>query len=140
MSGVRGRAAEILHRTHRASRRREGCVQRSIRSLWPQTPSIMVVTGAGISRESGLAMLRDAEGIWANVRIEDVATSEAFARDPARVQAFYNARRHQLQDPAVKPNAAHEAPAPLASARDQGFESMFVRHSSEKTVPTTQCR
>lgn len=74
----------------------------------------MVLTGAGISRESGLATFRDADGIWARVRIEDVATPEAFARDPARVHAFYNARRRQISDPAVQPNAAHHALARLA--------------------------
>jgi NAD-dependent deacetylase len=76
-------------------------------------PSLVILTGAGISRESGLATFRDADGIWAKVRIEDVATPEAFARDPERVQAFYNARRAQLRDPAVQPNAAHVALAEL---------------------------
>ncbi|WP_374446883.1 NAD-dependent deacylase [Stella sp.] len=74
---------------------------------------IVVLTGAGISRESGLHTFRDADGIWASVRIEDVATPEAFARDPARVQAFYDARRRGLLDPAVRPNAAHDALARL---------------------------
>jgi NAD-dependent deacetylase len=76
-------------------------------------PSIVILTGAGISRESGLATFRDADGIWATVRIEDVATPEAFARDPARVHGFYNARRAQLRDPGVQPNAAHRALAEL---------------------------
>ncbi len=76
-------------------------------------PTLVVLTGAGISRESGLATFRDPDGIWARVRIEDVATPEAFARDPARVHAFYNARRAQLRDPAVAPNAAHRALAEL---------------------------
>lgn len=76
-------------------------------------PRIVILTGAGISRESGLATFRDADGIWAKVRIEDVATPEAFARDPARVQGFYNARRAQLRDPAIQPNAAHLALAEL---------------------------
>ena len=74
---------------------------------------IVILTGAGISRESGLATFRDADGIWAQVRLEDVATPEAFARDPAHVQAFYNARRRGLQDPAIQPNAAHRALARL---------------------------
>ncbi|BBK40602.1 NAD-dependent protein deacylase [Allostella vacuolata] len=74
---------------------------------------IVVLTGAGISRESGLHTFRDADGIWATVRIEDVATPEAFARDPARVQAFYDARRRGLLDPAIQPNAAHRALARL---------------------------
>jgi NAD-dependent deacetylase len=74
---------------------------------------IVVLTGAGVSRESGLHTFRDADGIWATVRIEDVATPEAFARDPARVQGFYNARRQGLLDAEVAPNAAHRALAAL---------------------------
>ena len=74
---------------------------------------IVVLTGAGISRESGLATFRDADGIWAKVRIEDVATPEAFAADPTRVHEFYNERRRGLLDPAVQPNAAHAALARL---------------------------
>jgi NAD-dependent deacetylase len=76
-------------------------------------PSLVILTGAGISRESGLATFRDADGIWAKTRIEDVATPEAFARDPLRVHNFYNARRAQLRDPAIVPNAAHLALAAL---------------------------
>jgi NAD-dependent deacetylase len=79
---------------------------------------IVILTGAGISRESGLHTFRDADGIWAQVRIEDVATPEAFARDPARVQEFYNARRAGLLDPAVQPNAAHRALARLEQEHD----------------------
>ena len=77
---------------------------------------IVVLTGAGISRESGLHTFRDPDGIWATVRIEDVATPEAFMRDPVRVQAFYNARRRGLLDPKVMPNAAHRALAELERA------------------------
>ncbi|MBI1776036.1 MAG: NAD-dependent protein deacylase [Proteobacteria bacterium] len=77
---------------------------------------IVVLTGAGISRESGLHTFRDADGIWATVRVEDVATPEAFARDPKRVQEFYNARRRSLVDPKIQPNAAHLALAKLERA------------------------
>jgi NAD-dependent deacetylase len=80
---------------------------------------MVVLTGAGISRESGLATFRDPDGIWQQVRIEDVATPQAFARDPARVQAFYNARRAQLAD--VAPNAAHLALAALEQRWPAGF-------------------
>ncbi len=74
---------------------------------------IVVLTGAGISRESGLHTFRDPDGIWATTRIEDVATPDAFRRDPDRVHAFYNARRQQLRGPSVRPNAAHAALARL---------------------------
>lgn len=79
---------------------------------------IVVLTGAGISKESGLDTFRDADGIWATVRLEDVATPDAFARAPALVQSFYNARRHGLLDPKVVPNAAHLALAALEERLD----------------------
>lgn len=81
---------------------------RILRQLRPDA-GIVVLTGAGISRESGLHTFRDADGIWAQVRIEEVATPKAFARDPARVHGFYNARRRAVRDPAVMPNEAHDA-------------------------------
>ena len=75
--------------------------------------SIVILTGAGISKESGLDTFRDADGIWSKVRLEDVATPDAFRRDPARVQGFYNARRRALLNPALRPNPAHLALARL---------------------------
>lgn len=77
---------------------------------------IVILTGAGISKESGLDTFRDADGIWAKVRVEDVATPEAFARDPARVHEFYNGRRRGLTSGKVQPNAAHLALAQLEAA------------------------
>jgi NAD-dependent deacetylase len=77
------------------------------------TNRIVILTGAGISKESGLDTFRDADGIWAKVRLEDVATPEAYARDPVKVQAFYNDRRRSLRDGNVTPNAAHRALAAL---------------------------
>jgi NAD-dependent deacetylase len=74
---------------------------------------IVILTGAGISKESGLDTFRDADGIWSTVSIEEVATPEAFARDPVKVHGFYNARRQSLLNPAVQPNAAHAARARL---------------------------
>jgi NAD-dependent deacetylase len=74
---------------------------------------IVVLTGAGISKESGLDTFRDPDGIWAKVRLEDVATPEAFAADPARVHEFYNWRRRRLLNGEVAPNAAHFALARL---------------------------
>ncbi len=72
---------------------------------------IVILTGAGISAESGLGTFRDAEGLWSRYRIEDVATPEGFARDPGLVQAFYNARRANAAH--ARPNAAHLALARL---------------------------
>jgi NAD-dependent deacetylase len=76
-------------------------------------PSLVILTGAGISKESGLETFRDADGIWNKVRLEDVATPEAFARNPRRVHDFYNARRRAVRNPNVTPNAAHLALARL---------------------------
>ena len=73
--------------------------------------NIVVLTGAGISAESGLATFRAADGLWEGHRVEDVATPEAYARDPALVHQFYDARRARLAE--VAPNAAHEALARL---------------------------
>jgi NAD-dependent deacetylase len=73
--------------------------------------NIVVLTGAGISAESGLATFRGPDGLWEGHRVEDVATPQAFRRDPALVQAFYDARREKLAS--VEPNAAHRALARL---------------------------
>ena len=73
--------------------------------------SIVILTGAGISAESGLATFRGEDGLWEGHRVEDVATPEAFMRDPALVHTFYNARRAALST--VEPNAAHLALARL---------------------------
>jgi NAD-dependent deacetylase len=75
--------------------------------------NILVLTGAGISAESGLATFRGPDGLWEGHRVEDVATPEAFERDPALVHAFYDARRARLGE--VEPNAAHRALARLDS-------------------------
>lgn len=68
---------------------------------------ILILTGAGLSAESGISTFRDADGVWARYDIEDVATPDAFARNPVLVHDFYNGRRQGLLG--VKPNAAHEA-------------------------------
>ena len=72
---------------------------------------IVVLTGAGISAESGLGTFRDSGGLWEQHNVYDVATPEAFSRDPDLVLRFYNARRQQLGE--VKPNFAHHALAQL---------------------------
>ena len=72
---------------------------------------IVILTGAGVSAESGLATFRDSGGLWENHDPMEIATPEAFARDPDLVYRFYNARREQLS--VVQPNAAHTAVARL---------------------------
>ncbi|CAD5275168.1 deacetylase of acetyl-CoA synthetase, NAD-dependent [Alteromonas sp. 38] len=76
-------------------------------------PRVVVLTGAGISAESGLKTFRDNNGLWEEHSVEDVATPEAFARNPELVYRFYNERRLQLTNACVMPNAAHEALAQL---------------------------
>jgi NAD-dependent deacetylase len=75
--------------------------------------SLVVLTGAGISAESGIQTFRGADGIWEEHRIEDVASPQAFAQDPALVHRFYNLRRAQLLSGVVNPNLAHIALAKL---------------------------
>lgn len=74
---------------------------------------IVILTGAGISAESGLETFRASDGLWHNHRVEDVATPEAFVRDPGLVHEFYNQRRRGLLGPEIAPNAAHKALAEL---------------------------
>lgn len=73
--------------------------------------NIVVLTGAGISAESGIDTFRESGGLWEQHQVEDVATPEGFARNPELVQRFYDARREAVQQ--VAPNAAHEALARL---------------------------
>ena len=74
---------------------------------------IVILTGAGVSAESGLATFRGPDGLWEGHRVEDVCAPDAYRRDPALVHAFYDARREKLGT--VQPNAAHEALARLDS-------------------------
>lgn len=74
---------------------------------------IVILTGAGVSAESGIATFRDADGLWEGHDVSQVATPEAFITDPELVQTFYNARRRQLLSDDVQPNAAHRALARL---------------------------
>ena len=75
--------------------------------------SIVILTGAGISVESGLPSFRGAGGLWHGHRLEEVATPEAFSRQPQLVQRFYDQRRRQLLADDIAPNKAHEALAEL---------------------------
>ena len=79
-------------------------------------PRIVFFTGAGISAESGLRTFRDSDGLWEEYRIEDVATPEAWRRDPALVLDFYNKRREQVLR--AEPNPAHFAISDLAKSFD----------------------
>ena len=81
--------------------------------LAKQYKSIVVLTGAGISAESGIQTFRAQDGLWEENRIDEVATPEGFARDPKLVQRFYNERRQPLLDKSVQANAAHLALAKL---------------------------
>ncbi|WP_269932300.1 Sir2 family NAD+-dependent deacetylase [Aminobacter sp. HY435] len=82
--------------------------------------SIVLLTGAGISAESGVDTFRDKDGIWSKVDYRDVATPEGFARDPELVHDFYNQRRSGLAE--VVPNAAHAALARL----ERSFRGRFL--------------
>nr|WP_111298827.1 NAD-dependent deacylase [Paracoccus saliphilus] len=98
---------------------------------------ITVLTGAGISAESGLATFRASDGLWENHRIEDVATPEAFARDPALVHQFYNMRRASAA--AAQPNAAHHTLARLARHHDlvlvtQNVDDLHERAGSPEVI------
>jgi NAD-dependent deacetylase len=79
-----------------------------------KTGNIFILTGAGISKESGLATFREQDGLWENHPIDDVATPQGFQKNPKLVHQFYNSRRKELKN--VKPNAAHLALAKLEQA------------------------
>ena len=87
-------------------------MESSINALSPDA-SIIFLTGAGISAESGLETFRGADGLWCGHRIEDVATPEAFAHHPELVHTFYNMRRKGLLEATIQPNAAHKALAKI---------------------------
>lgn len=102
-------------------------------------PRIVVLTGAGISAESGVPTFRDADGLWEGHRVEDVATPEAFEVDPMTVQRFYDARRSALA--AVEPNAAHRALAELEAAVGddllvvtQNIDDLHERAGSKRVI------
>ena len=86
--------------------------------------NIFVLTGAGVSAESGLGTFRDKGGLWARFDPMTLATPEAFARDPERVHAFYNARRANLLG--ARPNAAHAALARLEAGLAARGGSLFL--------------
>ena len=98
---------------------------------------ITVLTGAGVSAESGITTFRDSDGLWENHNVEDVASIEGWYRNPSLVLDFYNARRAQL--PTVRPNAAHIAIAELENDFDvtvvtQNVDKLHERAGSTKII------
>ncbi|MCC5945379.1 MAG: NAD-dependent deacylase [Bernardetiaceae bacterium] len=98
---------------------------------------IVVLTGAGVSAESGISTFRDSNGLWENHRIQDVATPEAWQKDPILVQRFYNLRRKQLFE--VEPNIAHKILARLENYFDvtiitQNVDNLHERAGSTKVL------
>ena len=82
---------------------------------------VVVLTGAGISAESGIPTFRSADGLWEGHRLEDVATPIAFQQNPELVHQFYNARRRHLLQAHILPNAAHIALADYEATHDDDF-------------------
>lgn len=98
---------------------------------------LVVLTGAGVSAESGVATFRDSNGLWENFKVEDVASIEGWHRNPELVLDFYNARRAQLAQ--VKPNAAHYAIAQLekdweVTVVTQNVDNLHERAGSTKII------
>lgn len=100
-------------------------------------PHIVVLTGAGISAESGLRTFRDSDGLWEGYAVEDVATPRAWRRDPQLVLDFYNTRRRDVL--AARPNEAHKALAALEEAFDvtvvtQNVDDLHERGGSSRVL------
>lgn len=103
----------------------------------PVKQKLVVLTGAGISAESGLRTFRDSDGLWEGYNIEDVATPRAWRRDPQLVLDFYNMRRNDVF--AAQPNAAHKALAELEEYFDvhivtQNIDDLHERAGSTKVM------
>ena len=99
--------------------------------------NLVVLTGAGMSAESGIKTFRDSDGLWENYRIEDVCTPEALERNPELVNHFYNERRKQLLE--VKPNRGHELLAELekyfhVTVITQNVDNLHERAGSTEVI------
>jgi len=130
----------------------------SLDTVYKSTPykRIVILTGAGISAESGIKTFRAADGLWENHRVEEVASPEGYASNPELVQRFYNERRRQLLSDAVQPNAAHRALAKLeaefvgdVTLVTQNIDDLHERGGSQRVIHMhgellkmfcTQCR
>ncbi|MGV4459998.1 SIR2 family NAD-dependent protein deacylase [Ornithobacterium rhinotracheale] len=100
-------------------------------------PKLVVLSGAGISQESGIQTFRASDGLWENHRVEEVATPEGFVANPELVLNFYNARRRQLSE--VSPNDAHKFFADLEKQYDveivtQNVDDLHERAGSSKVL------
>lgn len=98
---------------------------------------LVVLTGAGVSAESGIKTFRDSDGLWENFHVEDVASIEGWYRNPQLVLDFYNARRAQLAE--VRPNDAHRAIAALENEYDvivvtQNVDNLHERAGSTRII------
>lgn len=103
---------------------------------------VLILTGAGISAESGVPTFRGAGGLWHGHRVEEVASPEAFRRDPAMVHEFYNQRRRGIQQSEIEPNAAHLALARFEAEHDdeyllvtQNVDNLHQRAGSQNILP-----
>ena len=108
-------------------------------AVMSQIRNIVILTGAGISAESGIDTFRGGGGLWEQHRVEDVATPEAFARDPDLVHRFYDMRRAAIQEKA--PNPAHSALARLDEAWDgellivtQNVDDLHTRAGAQRVL------
>lgn len=95
---------------------RDAAVEADLREALVRARGVVILTGAGVSAESGVPTFRDAGGLWKERRVEDVATPEAFHDDPQMVWDWYDSRRRAIH--ACRPNPAHEALARLLLQRD----------------------
>lgn len=100
-------------------------------------PKLVVLSGAGVSAESGLKTFRDSDGLWEGYNVEDVATPEAWAKDPAMVLEFYNMRRRNVKE--AEPNAAHYGLAALEEKFDvtiitQNIDDLHERAGSSNVL------
>lgn len=98
---------------------------------------LVVLTGAGISAESGLKTFRDSDGLWEGYRVEEVATPQAWRKDPELVLEFYNVRRRSVLE--ARPNAAHEGLAALEADFDvtiitQNIDDLHERAGSRQVL------